>query len=233
MVPIHVDPNWPIRFPGARLGLLEIRGLEALPTHPRLEEARLGLEADLRRRFGGMARNELRELPAIRAFSAHYKPHGRTYHVLQQLESVALKGKAIPARICAVTALFMAELQHGLVAAGHDLARIEPPLLLAPSRPGEIYLNLAGAEITLPEGDMTLRHAKGLLSSVLGGPERQSPIGPGTRHALFTVYAPTGTPAGALEAELADLAGYLALFSPEAAIEQAVLPQETDPVGGH
>jgi len=226
MLQIFVDPAWPVRFPGARLGLLEARGLEALPTHPRLEKARVDLEDELRRSFGSMERGQLRELPVFRAFEAHYKPHGKTYHVLPQLESVASKGRSIPARICAVTALFMAELRHGLVAAGHDLALIEPPLHLAPSRKGETYTNLGRVEVSLPEGDMTLRHAKGLLSSVLYGPDAATPIGSGTRDALFTVYAPAAVPKGALEAELDDLADYLACFAPGARFERSILPLE-------
>ncbi|HWQ09637.1 MAG TPA: hypothetical protein VN436_11030 [Holophaga sp.] len=230
---IHVDPDWPNCFPGARVGLLEAHGLEALANHPRLEEARLALEAELRQSYGSLARNELRDLPALRVFGAHYRPYGRTYHVLQQLESVAVKGRPIPSRICAVTALFMAELKHGLVAAGHDLACVVPPLCLAPSRPGERYTNLAGADITIPEGDMTLRHARGLLSTVLGGPERGTPIGPDTRDALFTVYAPAGVPGAALEAELEDLSTYLACFSPAAVLGWSIHPQETGPALPH
>lgn len=224
MLPILVDPAWPACFPGARMGVLEARGLAALPTHPGLEEARLDLEAELRARYGSMDRRQLRELPTFRAFEAHYKRFGKTYHVLPQLESVASKGRSIPARICAVTALFMAELRHGLVAAGHDLALVDPPLRLAPSSRGETYTNLGRTEAALPDGDMTLRHAKGLLSSVLHGPDLATPIGPSTRDALFTIYAPAGIPEGALEAELDDLAGFLACFAPGAGIERAILP---------
>jgi DNA/RNA-binding domain of Phe-tRNA-synthetase-like protein len=224
MIPILVDPHWSLRFPDACMGLLEVHGLEPLATHPRLEELRLALEQVLRREYGGLDRRQLRELPAMRAFEAHCRPLGRTYHVLQQLESVAVKGRSIPARICAVTALFMAELQHGLVAAGHDLDTLEAPLLLAPSRGGERYLSLGGLETVLPEGDMTLGHAKGLLSSVLQGPDHATPITPGTRNALFTLYAPASVSPERLEAQLQDLRRYLTAFSPEARFERVVVP---------
>jgi hypothetical protein len=61
---------------------------------------------------------------------------------------------------------------------------------------------------------MTVGHGGGVLSSVLGGPESASPLGPGTRDALFTIYAPARVPEGALEAQLAALTSGLALFSP-------------------
>ena len=223
MIPIQVDPAWSERFPGARMGVLEARQLPALASHPALERERIELEAALRLQFKGMDRNGLRELPVMRAFAAHFKPHGKTYHVLGQLESVALKGRPIPSRLCAVTALFMAELKHGLVAAGHDLDALVSPLRLAPSRGGELYQNLGGVEVVLPEGDMTLAHGRGLLSSVLQGPDRETPIGPGSTNVLYTVYAPQGLPEGALEATLDSLSCYVALFAPEALMEQRIL----------
>lgn len=224
MMPFLVDPAWSNRFPGARMGLLEARGLEPLTSHPRLEKARLELEDELRRRYGTLERKHLRELPILRVFETHYRFFGKTCHVLQQLESVALKGRSIPSRICTVTALFMAELKHGLVAAGHDLSRLEPPLRLAPSQGGERYTNLGRAESILPEGDMMLSHAGGLLSSVLYGPSLDTPIGPNTRDALFTIYAPGAIPAGFLEAQMEDLANYLGCFAPAVRIERSIEP---------
>lgn len=224
MIPIHIDPDWSTRFPGARMGLLLVQELVPQSSAPSLEAARRNLEDDLRQRYGAMDRKQLRELPVMQAFEAHYKRHGKTYHILQQLESVASKGRSIPSFNCAVTALFMSELKHGLVAAGHDLDRIIPPLKLSPSQAGESYTNLAGKTAVLPEGDMTLSHAHGLLSSVLHGPDRDTPIGPATQHVLFTIYAPGGIPAGVLEAQLSDLAAYLACFAPQAQMERAIIP---------
>ena len=224
MLPIQVDPVWSERFPGARLGVLEACQLPALASHPALERERIALETALRQQFQGMDRNGLRELPVMRAFTAHFKPHGKTYHVLGQLESVALKGRSIPARLCAVTALFMAELKHGLVSAGHDLDNLVSPLRLAPSKGGERYRNLGGAEVVLPEGDMTLAHGRGLLSSVLQGPDRETPIGSSSTNVLYTIYAPPGLPEGTLEATLDSLSSYVALFAPDALMEKRILP---------
>ncbi len=224
MIPIHIDTTWLECFPGARMGVLEAHGLLPLPSHPKLEQARMDLETELRACYGSMNRKALRELPVMRAFEAHYKPHGRTYHVLQQLESVASKGRSIPSRICAVTALFMAELRHGLLAAGHDLAKIVAPLHLRSSLEGERYTNLGGSESVLPKGDMTLHHAPGLLSSVLFGPEQTTPISLETRDALYTIYAPMHTSAEVLEAQVDDLTKYLKHFSPQAVIEARIVP---------
>ncbi len=224
MIPILVDPSWLEGFPGARLGLLEARGLAPGADSTALDEARIKLEGELKARYGSLDRKALRELPVLQAFDAHFRCHGKTYHVLQQLESVAGKGRSIPSRICAVTALFMAELRHGLVAAGHDLERLEAPLTLSRSAGGETYTNLSGKPCILPAGDMVLKDANRILSSVLLGPEQASPIEPRTRAALFTIYAPTGVPLEALEAQLQDLGRFLRCFSPDVTLQQVIVP---------
>lgn len=223
MLLAHVDSGWSESFPQARMGLLEARNLPALSRHPALDSARQALEADLRERYAGMDRKGLKSLPEMQAFELHFKPFGKTYHVLLQRESVALKGRSIPARICAVTALFMAELKHGLVAAGHDLDRLHPPLRLAPALGGERYRGFNGVEICLPKGDMTLRDERGLLSSVLYGPDGDTPIHEACRNVLYTIYEPVGLPKGTLEAQLEDLAGYVRLFAPDSALESQII----------
>ena len=77
--------------------------------------------------------------------------------------------------------------------------------------------------MVLPEGDMTFAHGRGLLSSVLQGPDRETPIGPGSTNLLYTIYAPAGIPAGALEAALEGLSSHVARFAPEALMEQRIL----------
>jgi len=221
MIEIRTDPSWPR---GARMGLLEARGLPPLDTHPVLEARRAALELELRAAYAGSGRQALKELPVMAVFAAYFKPHGQTYHVLRQLESVVLKERPISAQLAAVTALFMAELRHGLVAAAHDLDRLAPPLQLARSTGGEQYRGFGDRPVTLPAGDLILRHRDGILSSILRGPDGNTPVGPGTRDVLFTHYAPEGIPAGALEAQLEDLAGHLRAYAPGAALETRIMP---------
>lgn len=221
MIEIRIDPSWPR---GARLGLLEARGLPPLATHPALEARRADLERALRAAHAGQDRQALKALPVMAVFAAHFKPHGQTYHVLRQLESVALKERPITSQICAVTALFMAELDHGLVAAGHDLDRLAPPLCLAGSRGGERYQGFGGRPITLPAGDLILRHRDGILSSVVQGPDGETAITLGTCNVLYTHYAPEGIAEADLAAQLEELAGHLRSYAPEARLETRILP---------
>jgi len=226
MIHCSVDPSWRDCFPGARVGFLEARKLPTLARHPALDEACRELECELRAKFAGMDRKQLRELPVMRAFDAHFRPFGKTYHVLLQLESVVAKGRPIAHRLCAVTALFMAELRHGLVAAGHDLKHLKPPFTMAASRGGESYRGFGDSLITLPAKDMLLQGERGILSSVLYGPEQQSPIAASTTDVLYTIYSPTDAPEAILEMQLQDLGSYLRLYAPDAELQTSILPQD-------
>jgi DNA/RNA-binding domain of Phe-tRNA-synthetase-like protein len=221
MHPIAIDPSWPA---GARMGFLEARGLPPLASAPALEARRLEVEAELRRRHGGRDRKALAAEPALAAYGAYYKAFGQTYHVLAQVESVACKGRPVPSRLCAVTAMFLAELRHGVLAAAHDLDRLAGSLRMAAAQGGEAYTGLGGRPAVARAGDLVLGHDPGLVSSVLMGPDQETAVGPETRNVLYTIYAPAGVADGLLAAGMEELERGIRLFAPEAEVERRVLP---------
>jgi len=66
----------------------------------------------------------------------------------------------------------------------------------------EVYVRLDGGEQVLKEGDMFIADARGVLSSILYGPDYRTRIRPETQQVLFTVYAPPGIEAGAVRHHL-------------------------------
>ncbi len=213
---IRVSDDFRSAFPGARLGLLAMTGVSNPPTHPQLQARKAQVEEDLRRRHGGLDRKQLRELPPMRAYEAHYRKFEKTYHLLLQLESVALKGKPIPAVAALVEAMFMAEVGNMLLTAGHDLEKVVQPLTLAATVGGERYLGIRGREETCKRGDMMIADGLGIISSVLQGPDARTRITPATTQVLFTTYAPEGVGEDALQAHLRQVEEYVRLVSPEA-----------------
>lgn len=221
MIPIRLDPSWPA---GARMGFLEALGLPPLASAPALEARCREVEAELRARHAGQDRQALAREPALAAYGAYYKAFGQTYHVLAQVESVACKGRPVPTRLCAVTALFLAELRHGVLGAVHDLDRLEAPLRMTAVQGGETYTALGGREVAARAGDLALGHGPGLVSSVLMGPDQATAAGPETRNALYAFYAPPGVADGLLGEGLEELAQGIRLFAPGAVLERRVLP---------
>jgi len=184
--------------------------------HPALESRKAELENELRSRFSDHDRAALKALPTIQAYNVYYKRFKKTYHVLHQIESIALKGKSIPHVAVLVEAMFMAELKNLLLTAGHDLEAVQIPVRLDVSDGSERYTRLNGQEQVLKPGDMMIADAQGVISSVIYGPDRRTQITPDTRQVLFTVYAPSGIEKQTVRQHLHDIQANVKLVAPEA-----------------
>lgn len=216
-----VSERWRAAFPGAHVGVLALRDVANPERHPAIEARKEALTGRLRARFAGQDRRTIEALPAIRAYNAYLKPFKKTYHVQLQLESVALKGKPIPSVAALVECMFMAELEDQLLTAGHDLDTLVPPLRLDAATGAEIYTLMRGEAQPLKAGDMFIGDADAPVSSIVYGPDRRTRITPATRNAVFTVYAPAGIGADAVQAHMETIRGHVASFAPEAKIAYA------------
>lgn len=215
---IAIADNWKAAYPEGHVGILAMRGVKGPERHPELDRLKKELEEDLRSLFKDAA--QLKALDPIRAYQAYYKRFKKTYHVVQQLESVAIKGKAIPRVVALVEAMFMEELRNMLLTAGHDLDKINQPLTLAVSDGSETYVRINGTEQVLKAGDMMISDAEGVISSVIYGPDRRTMIVPATENALFTVYGVPGVTQQAILQHLQGIASNIRVVCPEARIEE-------------
>jgi DNA/RNA-binding domain of Phe-tRNA-synthetase-like protein len=187
--------------------------------HAGLDARKGQLEHELRRRFAGGDRSALKALAPIESYTRYYKRYKKTYHVLFQLEAIALKGKAIPRIAALVEAMFLAELKNFLLTAGHDLQAVQVPVRLEVASGTERYVLLSGQEQTLKPGDMMMIDREGVISSVLYGPDHRTRITPQTRRVFFAVYAPPGIGEQAVSEHLRDLQENVMLVAPQAGIE--------------
>jgi len=214
-----VSDAWREAYPGASAGILVMRDAANPAEHPALRRAKRALEASWRDRLQGADRAAVRALPEVAAYNAHYKRFGQTYHVQLQLESVALKGRDIPDVAALVEAMFVAELKNLLLTAGHDLAAIAPPIMLSVASGNETFTRLNGRPATAYEGDMLMLDERGVISTVLQGPDDRTAISSDTRDAVFAVYAPEGIAPDAVRSHLDDIVANVRLISPQARVE--------------
>ena len=210
-------------YPGATAGFLVMRRVANPATHPALDQLRTRTEQELRARYAGADRSALLALPHVQANTTYYKRFDKTYHVALQLESVALKGKSIPRVSALVEAMFIAELRNQLLTAGHDLAAVRPPVSVGVALGDERYATLNGREQVLKAGDMRMRDAEGVISSVLYGPDQRTRITPETVAVLFAVYAPAGIGEAAVRRHLEEIQASVRLIAPEALTEALTL----------
>jgi DNA/RNA-binding domain of Phe-tRNA-synthetase-like protein len=216
---IEVTDTWRKVYPGAAVGILAMRDV-CNPDHDeRLNQRKEELEGELRARFEHADRSALKALPSIQAYTRYYKRFKKSYHVLFQLESVALKGKSIPRVAALVEAMFMAELKNQLLTAGHDLDVIQRPVRIDVAQGDERYTRINGQEQVMKAGDMYIADAESVLSSIIYGPDQRTRISSATQRALFTVYAPLGIDEPVVRQHLQDIETYALVIAPEAQTE--------------
>jgi DNA/RNA-binding domain of Phe-tRNA-synthetase-like protein len=208
--------NWKATYPGAAVGILAMHRVSNPKHHTELEARKTALEERLRAQFAGQTKADLKALPTIQAYTAYYKRFKKTYHLLLQLESVALRGKPIPRVAALVEAMFIAELDDLLLTAGHDLLKIEEPITLDVANGSETFVNMAGKENVLKPGDMFIADAQGVLSSIIYGSDRRTMITPDTQRVFFTTYAPASIGEQAVREHLQHIQENILLFAPEA-----------------
>jgi DNA/RNA-binding domain of Phe-tRNA-synthetase-like protein len=218
---LETTEAWRRSFPDAHVGILVVEGVTQRPQSAALDLQLAELEGELRRRYSGFDRARLTELPVLRAYQSHYKPFGQTYHVLRQLESVALKGRPLvsPGGTL-VSAMFAAELSTLLLTAGHDADVVEDPLVVDASRAGDRFVTIGGQERELKDADMLMRDRVGIISAVLNGPDLRTRLTESTRRALFVTYAPAGIAVDEVRRHLATIAEYVSYAATEAMVTQ-------------
>jgi DNA/RNA-binding domain of Phe-tRNA-synthetase-like protein len=215
-VPIFtVADAWRSGHAGAVVGALALGGVANPSRHPALDAAKGELEQTLRERFGQTPREQLKTLEPIAAYEAYYRRFRKTYHVRHQLESVVHDGKPIPSRAALVEAMFMTELKNQLLTAGHDLDELVLPARLDSASGDERYVAMNESEQVCKAGDMMIADGEGVISSIVAGPDRRTRITASTTRALFTVYAPPGVSAEAVERHLADITANARIISPQ------------------
>lgn len=209
--------------PGGQIGLLEISGVDNSQSSPELDREKRSLEERLREKYAGFTRNEFLELPVMEAYHRYYRNFGYTYHVLLQLESLALKGKSLPNVSPLVDANFAAELDTLILTAGHDVAKLEGPIRIDVAGKGDVITQMNGQRKEVPAGDMLMRDARGVTCTILRGQDSRSPISKATTRVLYVSYVPDGVEEDQVQAQLDTIERYMRLFSPDCIVEQSLI----------
>jgi DNA/RNA-binding domain of Phe-tRNA-synthetase-like protein len=226
---VIVSHGWSSAYPGAHVGVLRMAGVRNPESDPTLEALLENTAARLRARWAGRSRADLLVVPELAAYAAYYRRFDKTYHVLLQLESVALKGKPLRTRGALVSVMFASELDSLLLTAGHDAERLAGELTLDVVGTGDRYVGIGGREIEATPADMCIRDTNGIISSVVYGPDDRTRLVESTRAAIFTTYAPAGISPEAVIRHLEALATGVRVVAPNAAVESLeVVPRGRD-----
>lgn len=221
MLSIAVTEAWKSAHPGASIGLLEISGVDNTIASAELEVRKREVEGQLREKYKNYTRQDFLSIPTMLAYVQYYKRFSKTYHVLQQVESIALKNKNLPTVSPLVDANFMAEVETLALTAGHDVAKLQGAILMDVASPGDQMAQMNGVLKELYAGDMVMKDEHGVCCCIIYGQDNLSHISTGTTHALYIVYAPVGVPVESVEAQLRAIEENIRLFAPLAVVEQS------------
>ena len=213
---LEVTKEWKDAFPGASVGLLVMKNTVNPKNNPDLDNKMKEIEEEIRNNFSQSGREGIRELSTIRAYTEYYKKFKKTYHVMLQLESIALKNRNLPRISTLVSAMFAAELKNQLLTAGHDISKLQNPVVLNIANGNESYTGMGGKLQNLNPDDMFISDNAGVISSIIYGPDNRTPITADTEDVLFTVYGPTGISPEQIKNHLEDISSYVKLVSSDA-----------------
>jgi DNA/RNA-binding domain of Phe-tRNA-synthetase-like protein len=217
---ITLSEQWVAKYPDAHIGILEIHNVSNPADCPPLDVKKKETESLLRARFADGGKDAIRSLPVMQAYKAYYRSFKKSYHVQQQVESIVLKGWSIPSVAALVESMFIAELKHGLLTAGHDFDVLQPPVVVNVALGSEVYIRMNGQEQMLKEGDMYITDNVGVMSAIIYGPDQRTQIKSDTRNVLYTVYAPSGISIPQVENHLQELRDNVLLVAPEAQVTE-------------
>ena len=206
-------------YPGTGVGLLAIRGVANPADCPPLDRVKAALEEELKVKYADKA--AIKADPVIGVYRNYYKRFKSTYHVLNQVHSVAHQGRSIPKVAALVEAMFAAELKNMVLTSGHDLCSLEPPLVMDVAGEGVGFTMLSGREASVKAGDILFRDAAGPAGSVIHGPDQRTMIRPETRDVVFLAWGVPDLDPGIIEKHLEDMAGYIRIIAPGCRIEKS------------
>jgi len=210
-----IDPKCNALYPGFKAGILIVEGIHNVQSDGAIQKMKAELEVNIRQQYAGFSREQLGEVPIIKAYNAYYKKFEKTYHVRSQVESI-IKGKLMSNISAMLDAMFMAELKNIILTAGHDLDTLELPITLSVGDGIETYVQISGSDKKVHQNDLLMRDVQGIISTIVNGPDSRTKLTAQTKNALFAVYVPAEVPKGVVENHLKDIQNAILIFSKEA-----------------
>ncbi len=226
----ELSPTFKKSFPEAHTGFLTVTEFSTPAKDNMLAEMKQNLLEDIRKKYHGCDRKDLKKIPEIHAYTQYYKRFRKTYHVLLQLESAALKNKGIPDGNPLLQIMFMAELNNLLLTSIHDLNLVNMPVIVDRADGTEKYQRIDQSIQELKKEDMYMKDKEGIISSVIYGPDFRTKIMQETTAALFTVYAPEGIDKRTTLLHLRDIRSMIRKTSPSARAGDPEILTATGPV---
>jgi len=176
---ISVSESLKLVYPDLKVGIIIIRDVVNKDFDPTLESKKRDAELFIRNNL-----LDFTNLPRVKSYNRFYKKYDKKFPIEYQLKSI-ISGKSIPTISVLVESMFLSELLNQVLVAGHDLNYLEGDLFLDLAQGNEEYTKISGEKQIVKKDDIILKDAKGIIASVLYGPDFRTRV---TKHTTSVVY---------------------------------------------
>lgn len=174
----------------------------------------------LRERFQDYDRQAVfKENPYYR----YFKKYKKTYPVLQQLESLLLKGRPFPGGRPVNEVAFLAELQTQILMGTHDIDRMIGSVELFCPAEKLTYPGMRGEPVHTYPGDVSGRDDGGIILGMIAGADERTFIRPDSTHVAYLVFGAPGVTGNDIQEGLSLLNRYAKTLAPDAETREIVI----------
>lgn len=149
-------------------------------------------------------------------YNRYFKKYKKTYPVLQQLESILLKGRTFPSGNPVNEVAFLTELRTQILVGTHDIDRIRGTLELFCPNEKIPYPGMRGEEVHTYPGDCTGRDDDGIIFGMIAGADERTYIRPDSTHIAYLFFGAPGVTEDQIIASEQFLANYVKVLAPAA-----------------
>ncbi|OLS25237.1 MAG: Phenylalanine--tRNA ligase beta subunit [Candidatus Heimdallarchaeota archaeon LC_2] len=206
-VNVSISNNLQQEFPDLKIAIMKVKNIDYQSDETKLKQEKQKIE-----KFIGTNYQDVKNLDVIKSYNQFFKKFGKVYPIQYQIQSI-IDGKGLPSTIKVVEAMFMAELQTMFLTAGHDLDKIEGNLKVELTDGDEKYLKINQKDQILKPKDLICSDNRGIISSVLYGPDFRTRITKNTENCLFFSYFPYGQDDANINGHFNSILKYIKIIS--------------------
>lgn len=219
MLQIKKDPSFADR--NLLFGMVEV----VFPQPAEWDEAAFDAlkEQELAALFAAYRDYDRRAVFGENPFFRYFKKYKKTYPVLQQLESILLKGRPFPSGRPINEIAFLTELRTQVLSGAHDAEQVMGAVELFCPEEKLPFIGLRGEEVHVYPGDTSARDDGGIIFSMIAGADHRTCLRPESRHVFYPFFAAPDTTREQLLPAMELLASYVRVLAPGAQMESLLL----------
>ena len=219
MLEIRKDVSFAER--GLLFGIVEV----VYPEPSEWDEAAFSAlrERELAALFAELSDYDRKAVFGENPYYCYFKKYKKTYPVLQQLESVLLKGRPFPSGRPLNEVAFLTELRTRGLSGAHDADRVQGTVELFCPEEKLPFTGMRGEEVHTYPGDPSARDGGGIIFSMIAGADARTCLRPESRHIFYPFFATPDTTREQLLPAMELLVSYVRVLAPSARSESCLV----------